>query len=331
MWRRNSQLGFATCRIAHLIGAVEHDPLDSPSTLTVNEILAVMSLGPSCLYRSWKRPKADGGTRTINSPVEPLRSIQKRLLRLLYGVPVSDIVHGYVPKRNLATNALLHRNSRSALLLDLSDAFGSVSFHRQFYQWPKHEVLPCVKFGVDMPMLRVIAELVDIKDEWGRYKLAQGAPTSPHVFNLICSETLDPLLLELAERFNGTVTRYADNITFSFPQSRIDAPVIGAIIRTLHRRTAFDVNPRKTRVIHDANCPGKPLPLVGVNVVNGKLYLPPLTVERFRLALYNAGLTGDRAVYHGIVGHINQICEDMPARLEGIYEKARDKSQGRSP
>jgi len=44
----------------------------------------------------------------------------------------------------------------------------------------------------------------------------QGAPTSPAISNLVCRR-LDTRLAALTKKFGGHYTRYADDLTFSFP------------------------------------------------------------------------------------------------------------------
>jgi RNA-directed DNA polymerase len=116
-------------------------------------------------------------------------------------------------------------------------------------------------------------------------RLAQGAPTSPIVSNLIC-RTLDSQLTKLAREYRLTYTRYADDLTFSYPHfirrpmdSRLvdissGLPQVSNELRELIHRQGFRVNDAKTRI--DDPCGRK---LVTGIVVNE---FPNVTREYYR-------------------------------------------------
>ncbi len=311
MWPLTSRMFFAAKRLAENIGINEAD------------VLGVLSVGPGQLYRRWEEPKKGGGTRPIMAPTEPLMTIQKRLLPILYRVKASEIAHGFVSSRSMLTNAKPHLQSRAMFCLDIKDAFGSAWFSR----WYSYKSAPGVpgpqhQFKVDLPELEVITELVEIREGRRRY-LAQGAPTSPHIFNLYCSHRLDAGLERLARNVGGVVTRYADNIAFSLPGEAIDPKLRRAIWRTVEDKTGFTVNPRKTQYFHHANVGARPLRLPGVNIIDGKMRLRPSTIQHYRIALFLAGKDGDIDKYNGIKGHVLGVLGKWPPQLGDVYERGQ--------
>lgn len=287
------------------------------------ELLAVLSLGPNRFYRNWKIPKASGGKRTITAPDDLLKNIQRSLLTYLYRVPVTLAAHGGVPGRSIVTNATPHVSSRSALCLDIRDAFGSACFAHTFLYRPAYrQPWPQWEFGVDYAMLEIFAELTDTKVRDKRM-LPQGAPTSTYVFDLICRD-MDKNLVHIAENVGGVYTRYVDNLTFSLPKPMIEPKLRQAIIRQVTAH--FRLNDQKTRYIKEGNRNGVPIRLPGVNIIDGRMTIPPKDVERIRMQLYVAGKTGNNQLYAGLKGHVYRIYEGrMPPRLAEVFEIASCK------
>lgn len=309
MWPLSSRHYFAAKRLALAIGLNETD------------VLAVLSLGPHLFYDSWPQRKSDGNFRTIMAPTEPLRTIQERLLPILYRHPVSPIAHGFVPKRGLLTNAKPHLQSKAMYCLDIKDAFGSV-FFSNYFEWQRriNRQWAVEKLRVDNSIAEIICQLVDTVHNNNRL-LAQGAPTSPHIFNIICSHVVDQRLIELAEKVGGTVTRYADNIAFSVPRNEIEPPLRRAIWRIIEDNFYFEVNRQKVQYFSYANTEARPLRLPGINIINGEIRLRPAIIRHYRIALFLAGKQRDRQTYNGIKGHIMQVLGEWPSQLDGMYEK----------
>jgi RNA-directed DNA polymerase len=174
-------------------------------------------------YRALRVPKRSGGMRQIAIPAPPLLAVQRRILRrLLRRLKCHAAAHGFERGRSIVTNALPHTGQAVVVRLDLKNFFQSTSAERlrnYFYKigWNKEAT------GL---LLRLCSH------EGG---LPQGAPTSPRLSNLV-NYRLDARLQALADKglqswnpeawariaetereARAVYTRYADDLTFSFP------------------------------------------------------------------------------------------------------------------
>jgi RNA-directed DNA polymerase len=127
--------------------------------------------------------------------------LQRKLNQVLQAVyPVKNVVHGFARGRAIVTNARMHVRARHILNINLKDSFPSVNFGRvrgMFLAKP---------YQLPEPVATVLAQLCTHKNS-----LAQGAPTSPVVSNMVCAR-LDSHLKKLA-RENGCIfSRYADDL-----------------------------------------------------------------------------------------------------------------------
>ncbi len=155
-------------------------------------------------YSRFTIPKRRGGLRTIEAPGEKLKALQRRVLhRLLNPLPMHPAATGFVPGRSIVDNARPHVGREVVINLDLADFFPSLTAGRVA------ESLRGLGWGAEA------AEIVSrICTHEGH--LPQGAPTSPALSNLVCRR-LDARLAALAKKRQGRYTRYADDLTFSFP------------------------------------------------------------------------------------------------------------------
>ncbi|EPI4743461.1 retron Ec67 family RNA-directed DNA polymerase/endonuclease [Klebsiella oxytoca] len=212
-------------------------------------------------YKSFNIIKKSGGIRTINAPIDELKSIQKKLstvlqdcqktINILEGHRTHDkklvtIAHGFIKGKSIITNAEPHRNRKFVLNIDLQDFFDSIHYGRiyGFLVNNKH-------FKLNENIARAITNLACHDG-----KLPQGAPTSPIISNLIAG-ILDIRLAALAYKHKLHYTRYADDITLStnlneFPSSiaYIDNAhvVIGNKLRTSIEKQGFSINHQKSRL-----------------------------------------------------------------------------------
>lgn len=236
-------------------------------------------------YSSFTIPKKSGGTRTINAPHERLKIIQTALSKLLldcideinkskpataaktkFVITKKDrspdhkktkfledtftptLSHGFVRKRSIITNAMMHLNRKNVLNVDLKNFFDCFNFGRVrgFFISNNH-------FRLNPDVATVIAQIACHDN-----KLPQGSPCSPVITNLI-THILDIRLSALAKTLSCTYTRYADDITFStreklFPQQIMKETggvySVGQLLNSEIQRAGFKLNLKKTRIQH---------------------------------------------------------------------------------
>ncbi len=155
-------------------------------------------------YRSFTLPKKRGGTRVIDAPTEKLKALQHRILRrLLNPLRPHPAATGFVPGLSIVDNARPHAGQGVVINLDLENFFPSIT--------PARVEAVFRAYGWDAEAARILTAICTYENA-----LPQGAPTSPALSNLVCRK-LDARLAALAEYFDGAYTRYADDLTLSFP------------------------------------------------------------------------------------------------------------------
>jgi retron-type reverse transcriptase len=172
--------------------------------------------GSGSPYVAFEIPKHGGGTRTIHAPRAALKAIQRTILKeILAPLALHPACHGFVAGRSTVTNARPHLKAAVVLKTDLRDFFPSVHYRRVLGFFETH----C---GYHAPVASLLARLTTHRAKLADGRVAwpgvlpQGAPTSPALANLICRR-LDERLSGLARRVGAVYTRYADDLTFSFP------------------------------------------------------------------------------------------------------------------
>lgn len=236
-------------------------------------------------YQRFEIPKKTGGSRLISAPMPRLKRLQYWILdHLLLRLPVSEQAHGFVSGRSILTNAQPHLNQAVVLNLDLQDFFPSIGYPRVKGLW--------LKLGYNdevatlLSLLCTEAECSEVELDGQRYfiqaplrRLPQGSPCSPAISNLICRH-LDARLQGLARKRGFVYTRYADDLTFSSPQT----DQITALLHGIHEivtSEGFVLHPQKTRIMRR----GSRQEVTGL-VVNERLSIPRRERKRFRALLY---------------------------------------------
>lgn len=158
-------------------------------------------------YHRFTIPKKSGGERIIDAPSDDLKMMQRRVLqKLLNPLPVHAAAMGFVRRRSIVDNARPHAGRGVVINIDLADFFHSISAERVIAAWRG--------LGWNKQCARILANICTHEG-----RLPQGAPTSPALSNLICRklDTRLAKLIQLNQSNLGHYTRYADDLTFSFP------------------------------------------------------------------------------------------------------------------
>ena len=186
----------------------------------------------STYYKKFYIPKSFG-EREILAPNWKLKQIQRNILkRIIHNLRVSNNAHGFVEERSIITNSLNHTKKRVVYKLDIVNFFPSIGKDRI------HEIF--YRMGLPGFASDYLTELVTFEDI-----LPQGAPTSPHISNIVCRK-LDFRLSGVAKFFSLKYSRYADDITFSGEE--ITGGMV-LLIKKIISEEGFTVNDKKTRVM----------------------------------------------------------------------------------
>lgn len=209
-------------------------------------------------YRAHRIPKRSGGTRRLLVPDDATKELQRRILRrLLARLRAHPSACGFETGKSILDNARPHVGRAVVVKMDVEDFFPTTTDAR-----------------IDAYFRRVgwngeaAALLTRLTTSAGG--LPQGAPTSPRLANLVNFQ-LDARLARRAKRFKGAYTRYADDITFSFPRDyprkvrgtiQITRQTLRALGYRMHARKKLSIRRRHQRQ------------LVTGLVVNEKVQLP---------------------------------------------------------
>src|SRR5437879_3326582 len=176
------------------------------------------------IYHEFAIPKRSGGQRRIYAPTPELKAIQRRILRrVLARLKCHPAAKGFERGQSIVTNALPHVRQAVILRMDLKNYFESTKAQRvrDFF----------LRIGWGKEATEILLKLCT-----HRGGLPPGAPTSPRLSNLV-NYRMDQRLTGLAKGHSeprttvsgsdqpltvvrgseASYTRYADDLTFSFP------------------------------------------------------------------------------------------------------------------
>ncbi len=199
----------------------------------------LQKLGPEWRpsYSNTHIPKRSGGTRELQVPCQTTKQIQVALYRKLFArYETHPSACGFIAGKSIVDNAKPHVGNEVIVKLDIKDFFPSTSRRRilNYFRttgWTN-------KASILLGRLLCYAQ-----------GLPQGAPTSPVISNIV-NKSMDRRLDALANKFDASYTRYADDITYSmavYHRDNIHALLqsTGAILRTY----GYKLNNKKKRII----------------------------------------------------------------------------------
>lgn len=289
--------------------------------------------GPLAHYR-YKWIEKREGMRLVEMPKARLKEIQRAILRgILDPVPAHDAAHGFRKGRSCLTYVGPHVARAVVLRLDLRNFFPSIAAPRVqavFATLGYPERVSRLLAGlctnsVPMRIARQGAPTWLAAKKLGVPHLPQGAPTSPALANLSTLH-LDYRLDGLARSMGGRYTRYADDIALSGGEEmRRNAAKLPVLIGAIALEEGFEVNHRKTRIMHASDRQS----LTGI-VVNRTPNPRRAEFDRLKAVLTNSARHGPRSQNrHGVadfrahlagrIAYVGSLNPARAARLRQIF------------
>lgn len=202
-------------------------------------------------YRIYKIPKGKNKFRTIKEPNPELKEWQIKKLQELYKVKPHDCNHGFVPGRNIVTNAEPHVAKTYVLSLDIKNFFDNTN--KTLVQTILENFFP--------------EEMDNMQYYLFQNSLPQGAPTSPYLANFALAE-FDNKVAKTAISLDMCYTRYADDLTFSW-NSKIDLKSFLSFLNRELKNSGYRFAKHKTHLMHKS----RRQKVTGI-IVNQKINIP---------------------------------------------------------
>jgi len=254
-------------------------------------------------HRRWVR-KPGGGIRLLEAPKRELKDMQRQVLHhVLDRIPPHAAAHGFRPGRSVLTGARPHQGRPVVLRLDLEAFFAGVGPGRVYglfllAGYPEPVAHALTGLCTTVTPTAVLSDAPAVPDDRRAARrrllallrtphLAQGAPTSPALANLVAFG-LDRRLTGLALALAGRYTRYADDLVISGDRRLARAaPGIARLVGEIAADEGFAVHAGKTRVLTAA----QRQTVTGL-VVNGGVNVPRPEYDRLRAVLHDAATSG---------------------------------------
>lgn len=180
------------------------DLFNSPGWSASQEIqrLYALSNHSERHYQRIVLSKRDGGERVVLAPDYLLKTVQRNILdNVLSFFPLSPFATAYRPGCSVIDNAAPHCQQPQILKLDIENFFDNISW-LQVWRLFRQTTLPS---GVVTMLTHLCCY---------REALAQGAPTSPAISNLVMRH-FDEQMGAWCQAQGIVYTRYCDDMTFS--------------------------------------------------------------------------------------------------------------------
>ena len=173
------------------------------------------------------------GKRKLNVPEPDTMELQRRILaRILRPLKVHPAASGFEKGHSVVHNALPHAYQAVVLKMDIVSFFDTTRAERVLAYFQR--------IGWTKRAAQILTKLVT--HEGG---LPQGAPTSPALSNRL-NVALDTAIARHARYYCGTYTRYADDITISFPKDYPSAVrSLAQRVRRVAKRYGYQVHKRR--------------------------------------------------------------------------------------
>ena len=235
-------------------------------------------------YQKFKIKKKNGLLRPITSPFGKLKHLQQCFNIILKSIYLPhESAFGFTDSLSIIDNAKIHTNKEYVFNIDLKDFFSTITINKIV------ECLEQAPFNLNSKhssfkenLARFIAEIscTSVIDD-GPLVLPQGSPLSPMLSNIVC-RSLDESLLILAQKYQVSYSRYADDISFSGDKNIFSlSDSFFVDLKQLIKEAGFLINFNKTRLQNK-----KYRQEVTGLIVNEKVNIRKKYIKEIRMWLY---------------------------------------------
>jgi hypothetical protein len=255
--------------------------------------------------------------RRIDNPSTELKKVQSLIVkRLLRPLSLPPHICGGIKGKNVLDNAVLHRNLRVLLKIDIKRFFPSITNKHVYAVW--RDLLNCSP---------EISSLLTKLTTFERH-LPQGAPSSTMLANLVLY-SCDGAIRDECCRGNIQYSSWIDDLAFSSDNPR---PVINVVIKVL-REAGFRISRKKLEIAG----PASRKILNGV-VLGRRLGIPPDRLSRIRSGIHklrqgylqSAQIEGYVRSLRGSIAQIKPINAKKAESLGKDLEAARKRIESSS-
>lgn len=288
-----------SCRGIPVIFSLPH--LCMMASVNIRKIINICESDRVWEYRRFKLKKKSGGYRVIHTPQDELKHLQSWILvNILEKIPSHESCKGFDKETSIKVNADTHIGANALLKMDLLRFYDSITEKRIYgifksLGYHPNLAVSLAKICTFVPDGLILQSFK--KKEKALYEallknnegiLAQGAPSSPKISNLVC-QSLDRRLKGLAHTQSLNYSRYADDLTFSgdYESLKRIKPVVSRIVHEEH----LFVNHSKTQFIKK----GGKFFVTGINVDNNKSTVPRKFKKKIEHHLYHCNKNGVEA------------------------------------
>jgi len=231
------------------------EELASKINILPKDLIALERKIPS-YYKKTRIPKHNNGEglseRTIYIPKNPLKKIQRTILKNILKFEFPIYVTGGIKGRSIVDNAKPHMGQKWLLCLDLQDFFPSIHFtkiHNCF-----------ISLNCSPKIAKALTHFTTYK-----FQLPQGVPTSTTIANMVLY-SLDKRVFNLCKYGGFKYSRFVDDITISGPKN---PKYLLDKCKKIVTQEGFKINLSKVKITP----PGKKKLVTGI-VVDGERLKP---------------------------------------------------------
>lgn len=271
-------------------------------------------------YTLLELPKRDGGIRPVLAPSKPLKRVQRMLIPLLSYGSLSESATAYRQGSATVQNALPHVGRPLLVKLDIRNFFGSIRFSQVFTAVDhalsaspsvgRHELNAYDRMSWDSRHYNQVLSFYFTQFCTLDGVLAQGAPTSPLLSNLVFYP-IDLRIEAYCKKRGIRYTRYSDDMAFS---GSFHPHALLSFVEKLLMENGFQLNMDKAAVLGKGDC----RKVTGI-VVNEAPHVDTAYRKKLRQTVHYIGKYGvrDHLAYIGHGGAGQEAVLSYLRRLQG--------------